>query len=248
MPFIRRRLSLLQPINTSRYDNMSAAIDTELFATIRNELFTCVVGDVMDSMGYTHQFLPPHIRPLAPEMRLVGRAKTVQEADCTGRKVHSEDSDHAFGVMFEALDSLKENEVYVCAGASPSYATWGELMSTAAINSGAVGAVVEGYSRDTKGILELNFPTFSIGCYGQDQGLRGRVIDYDCPIEFTNHVQVQPGDIIFGDIDGVVAIPKAIAAEVIRLALEKVRGENMVKKLIQEGMPTRQVWDTYGIM
>jgi len=223
-------------------------MDTAFFQTIREELFTCVVGDVMDSMGYTHQFLPQHIRPLRSDMRIIGRAKTVQEADCTGRKVHSEDRDHAFGVMFEALDSLKAGEVYICAGASPNYATWGELMSTAALNSGAAGAVVEGYSRDTNGILELNFPTFSMGPYGQDQGLRGRVIDYDCPIEFTNRVQVYPGDLVFGDVDGVVIVPKQIEKEVIEKALEKVRGENMVKKLIQGGMPTRQVWDEYGIM
>ena len=227
---------------------MSTKSDIERFKVIKDELFTCVVGDVMDALGYTHQFLPPHIRPLRADMRVIGRAKTVQEADCTGRKVHSEDRDHAFGVMFEALDSLKENEVYVCAGASPNYATWGELMSTAALNHGAAGAVVEGYSRDTNGILALDFPTFSIGCYGQDQGLRGRVIDYDCPIEFSNRVRVEPGDLIFGDIDGVLAIPKAIEEEVIHGALEKVRGENKVKKLIQEGMPTRRVWDEYGIM
>lgn len=215
---------------------------------IEDELFTCVVGDVMDTMGRTHQFLPPSIRPLREDMRLVGRAKTIQEADCTGRRIHHKDQDHAFGVMFDALDGLKENEVYICSGASPNYACWGELMSTAALQHGSAGAVIEGYSRDTLGIYELNFPTFSMGCYGQDQGLRGRVIDFDCPIEFSNKVLVNPGDIVFGDIDGVVIIPQEIEDEVIEAALEKVRGENMVKKLIQAGMPTRQVWDEYGIM
>jgi len=227
---------------------MNFETDKELLETIREELFTCVVGDVMDAMGRTHQFLPPQIRPVSENMRIVGRAKTILEADCCGRRVHHEDRDHAFGVMFDALDSIKENEVYICTGSSPNYACWGELMSTAAIHRGAVGAVVEGYSRDTEGIRGLNFPTFSMGFYGQDQGVRGRVIDYDCPIEFSNHVLVNPGDIVFGDIDGVVVVPREIEAEVIEAALEKVRGENMVRKLIQEGMPTRQVWDQYGIM
>ncbi len=77
--------------------------------------------------------------------------------------------------------------------------------------------------------------------------MRGRVVDYDCPIEFSNGVLVGPGDIVFGDIDGVVIIPRAIEDEVIDAALEKVRGENMVRKLIEEGMPTRKVWDTYPI-
>lgn len=227
---------------------MEFKTDQERLDTISEELFTCVVGDVMDTMGYLHQYLPPNIRPLREDMRIIGRAKTVLEADCSGRRVHHEDKDHAFGVMFDALDSMKDNEVYVCTGSSLNYACWGELMSTAARQRGAVGAVLEGYSRDTLGIYGLNFPTFSTGCYGQDQGMRGRVIDYDCPIEFSNKVLVNPGDIVFGDIDGVVIIPKLIESEVIEAALEKVRGENRVRKLIQEGMPTRQVWDEYGIM
>lgn len=222
--------------------------DQQMLDTIRRELFTCVVGDVLDAMGHTHQYLPPGIRPVSEDMRVIGRAKTVLEADCHGRKVHHENRDHAFGLMFDALDSIQVNEVYICTGSSPNYACWGELMSTAAMHRGAVGAVVEGYSRDTLGIRSLQFPSFSMGFYGQDQGVRGRVIDYDCPIEFSNKVLVNPGDIVFGDIDGVVIVPRQIEAEVIEAALEKVRGENRVRQFIQEGMPTRQVWDEYGIM
>ena len=189
--------------------------EQEKLDTISNELFSCVIGDVMDTMGYTHQYLPPHIKALREDMRIVGRAKTVLEADCSGQKIHSENRQAAFGLMFDALDSLKPNEVYLCTGSSPNYACWGELMSTAAMHRGAVGAVVEGYSRDTLGIYRLDFPTFSLGRYGQDQGIRGRVIDYDCPIEFSNGVLVNPGDIVFGDIDGVVIIPSAVEDEVI---------------------------------
>jgi regulator of RNase E activity RraA len=227
---------------------MSAPKNDELLNALRDELFTCVVGDVLDTMGRRHQFLPPQLRPVSDGMRVIGRAKTVLEADCHGRRVAHEDRDHAFGVMFDALDSMQPGEVYICTGSSPNYACWGELMSTAARHRGAVGAVIEGYSRDTEGVRALGFPTFSMGFYGQDQGMRGRVIDYDCPIEFSNKVLVHPGDIVFGDIDGVVIIPREIETDVIEAALEKVRGENKVRKLIQEGMPTRQVWDEYGIM
>jgi len=222
--------------------------DKEKLDTLSRELFSCVIGDVMDGMGYTHQYLPPEIRPLQDDMTVVGRAKTILEADCAGQSIHHENREAPFGVMLDALDSMKENEVYVCAGASPTYALWGELMSNAARYRGAVGAVMEGYSRDTKGTCEMGFPTFSYGPYGQDQGVRGRVIDYDCPIRFSNHVQVNPGDIVFGDIDGVVIIPKSIEDEVIAAALEKVRGENLARKRIQEGVPTMQVWDELGIL
>ena len=94
-------------------------------------------------------------------MVVIGRAMTVLEAD-----VYSESASSAggaamaqsFGLMFEALDDLKRDEVYVCTGASPRYALWGELMSTRAIKLGAAGAVVDGYLRDTQGILAQNFP------------------------------------------------------------------------------------------
>jgi len=224
------------------------ANDNELFSLIDQELFSCVMGDVLDHMGHRTQFLPPHVRPLHDGMKIIGRAMTVQEADCAGTYIQHKDKDSAFGVMFEALDSLQRGEIYVCTGSTNAYACWGELMSTRAMHCGAVGAVIEGYSRDTNGILSLNFPTFSFGPYGQDQGVRGRVIDYRCPIRFSNGVIVNNGDLIVGDIDGVVAIPSNVEEEAIQLALKKVRDENMVAKKIREGMPTREVWDTYGVM
>jgi regulator of RNase E activity RraA len=154
----------------------------------------------------------------------LSRALTVLEADCATTRIASQDRDAAFGLMFEALDSLQPGELYVCTGSGNTYACWGELMSTRARHCGAVGAVIEGYSRDTHGIRRLDFPTFSHGPYGQDQGVRGRVIDYRCPIEFSNGVRVLNGDLLVGDIDGVVAIPQDVEKETIERALQKVRG------------------------
>ncbi len=223
--------------------------DHILFETIRKELFTAVIGDIMDKMGYTHQFLSPQIQPLTDDMFVAGRAMTVLEADC-----FEELNDGAnpilskpFGLMLEALDDLKENEVYICTGSSPNYALWGELMSTRAMKLKAVGAVVDGYSRDTKGILELGFPTFSYGRYAQDQAPRGKVIDYRVPIEI-NGVRINSGDIIVGDIDGVCVVPKEIEKEVIKGALEKARGEKTVQKAITDGMSAVEAFNKYGIM
>lgn len=224
--------------------------DKELFKLIREELFTAVVGDIMDTMGYLHQFLPPQVQPLRDDMKIAGRAMTVLEAD-TFEKVTSNSPNpimgQAFGLMLEALDDLKEDEVYICSGSSPRYALWGELMSTRAKILGAAGAVVNGYSRDTKGILHLNFPTFSYGRYAQDQGPRGKVIDYRCPIEI-GEARVNDGDIIIGDMDGVCVVPREIEEDVIKGALEKARGEKTVAKAIAGGMSARESWDTYGIM
>jgi len=221
--------------------------DQHIFNLCNEKLFTSVVGDVMDGLGLRHQCLPPHIRPLSPTMKLVGRAMTVLEADCASTVKGSGDSD-PFGLMFEALDSLKPGEIYICTGSSPSYACWGELMTTRAKILSARGAVMEGYSRDTHGVLKMDFPVFSMGSYAQDQGIRGRVIDFNCPIEFSNKVLVEPGDLILGDIDGVVAVPRLVVQEVIQKALEKVSKENLVKKAIEAGMSTREAWNTYGVM
>lgn len=224
--------------------------DNSLFAVTRSELYTAVIGDIMDKMGYVHQFLPARVRPLRGDMFVVGRAMTVLEADVIENSTDKGSNPllkRSFGLMLEALDDLKENEVYICTGSSPAYALWGELMSARAIQCKAVGAVVNGYSRDTKGILELNFPCFSYGPYAQDQAPRGKVIDFRVPIEIEG-VRINDGDILVGDIDGVCVVPRAIEEEVFTQALEKARGERMVLKKIQEGMPAREAFDKFGIM
>jgi len=224
--------------------------DDEIFAIVRKELFTAVIGDIMDKMGYFHQFLPPQVQPLRDDMFIVGRAMTVLEADTFEDLSTSGNNpvmSQPFGLMLEALDDLKKNEVYICTGSSPSYALWGELMSTRARILGAVGAVVNGYSRDTDGILKMNFPTFSYGRYAQDQAPRGKVIDFRVPIEIEG-TRINDGDIIIGDMDGVCVIPKEIEVEVLTGALEKARGEQIVKKAIEEGMGAKEAFDKYGIM
>ncbi len=218
--------------------------DEELFDTLRRELFTAVVGDVMDTMGLLRQFLPPQLRPLRDDMVVTGRAMTVLEADVPS------DTDLAtepFGLMFRALDDLKAGEVYVCAGGSPRYALWGELMSTRATKLGAAGAVVDGYHRDTSGILRLGFPTFSYGGYAQDQAPRGKVTDFRVPLE-VGGVKVTPGDIVFGDLDGVCVIPRDAEEEVFRSALEKVQKENLVGQAIEEGMSAQEAFEKFGVM
>ncbi|MBS0028994.1 RraA family protein [Chitinophaga sp. 22321] len=223
--------------------------DDELFSLIKGELFSAVVGDVMDKMGLFRQFLPPQIQPLHSAMVVAGRAMTVLEADMISgeQSLHNATLQQPFGLMLRALDDLKKNEVYICTGSSPTYALWGELMSTRAMKLGAAGAVVNGYSRDTRGILKLQFPTFSYGRYAQDQGPRGKVLDFRIPIEM-NGVIIQPGDIVLGDMDGACIVPQHAEQDVFRLALEKVRGEKIVQREIENGMSASAAFEKYGIM
>lgn len=224
--------------------------DQELFSIIRRELFTCVVGDVMDKMGLQHQFLPPQIRPLRPDMVLIGRAMPVLAVDVFEEKVSGTKNklmQKPFGMMLEALDDLKANEVYVNTGSSPRNALWGELMSTRALKLGAAGAVLNGYLRDTKAVLNLKFPAFSWGSYAQDSAPRYKVVDFRIAIEI-GAIRIRPGDFLFGDIDGVCVIPVEAAEETFTKALEKARGEKLVKKALQEGASAVEAFEKYGIM
>lgn len=229
---------------------MAWVSDAELFATIRRQLFTSVIGDVMDRLGLQDRFLPPAIRPLRRDMFVVGRAMPVLEADVTGTRDECPDNPvmtRPFGLMFAALDDLRVGEVYVCTGASLSYALWGELMSTRARHLGAAGAVLDGFSRDTRALFDGPFPVFSHGSYGQDQEPRGKVLDFRTRVRI-GLTWVEPGDIVVGDIDGVCVVPHAAERDVIRLALEKVEGEDRVRRAIEEGMSTVQAFERFGIM
>ncbi len=224
--------------------------DDELFKIIQQELFTCVVGDVMDKLHLLHQFLPPQIQPLRQDMIVIGRAMPVLSVDVFEERVLGTANklmEKPFGLMLEALDDLRPNEVYVNTGSSPRNALWGELMSIRARKLKSSGAVVNGYTRDTKAILKLNFPTFSWGSYGQDSAPRYKVVDFRVPLEIGG-VQVRPGDILFGDIDGVCVVPTEASCDVFSKALEKVRGERLVRKALEEGSTAVAAFEKHGIM
>ena len=215
--------------------------ETEMFDLMKEKLYTPVVGDILDVMGYTHQFLPQAIRPIKEGMKLAGKAMTVLMIDVYGPQIKP------FGLLTEALDQLSENEIYIATGGTKRCAYWGELLTATARTRKAVGAVLDGWHRDTPQVLEQNWPVFSCGCYAQDSSVRTQVVDFRCPIEI-GQVTIQDGDIIFGDIDGVLVIPKAIAEEVVVKSLEKASGEKLVRKAIEGGMSATDAFAKFGIL
>jgi regulator of RNase E activity RraA len=229
---------------------MSAMDDETLFRLLKTELFTAVVGDVLDVMGYRHQFLPAGIMPLQSATKLAGRAMPVLEADIFDAGSEASKGPLAqkpFGLMFEALDDLQANEIYVATGSSLRFALWGGLMSTRAVHLRAAGAVLDGYIRDSAEIETLGFPVFSRGLYAQDQGARGKVIDFRCAVEIEG-IRIRPGDLLFGDREGVLVIPQAAEQEAIARASEKVSTENLVAKAIRGGMSAAEAFVRFGVM
>lgn len=128
------------------------------------------------------------------------------------------------GLLPEAIDVCVEDAVYIVTGGDRRCSYFGEIMTARLKAKGAVGAVVDGYMRDTRQVLEQGFPVYSMGRDAQGSIMHNQVIAYNVPVEIGN-ININPGDLIFADIDGVVVIPKAIESEAIRVTLLKVRGE-----------------------
>jgi regulator of RNase E activity RraA len=208
---------------------------------ITQHLHTSVIGDILDGMGQYHQFLPPEIRPLREGPPLVGRTMPVLIDDEYGPP------ERAFGRLTHALDDLTTGEVYIARGGRIDCAAWGEIMTTVARERGASGAVIDGYHRDTLRVRAHRWPVFSRGSYGQDAGVRASVRDFRVPIEIGG-VRIAPGDLVVGDVDGVVLIPQTIEDEVIERSLAKVRAESTVLAAISAGMSSTEAYTTYGVL
>lgn len=220
---------------------MSARTDAELFELMKTVLYTPVVGDILDSIGRTHQFLPPAVRPMLPHMKLAGRAMPALVSDVYGPQ------QKPFGLLTEALDQLEPGEVYVSTRIVQPVAMWGEILTASAQRRGAVGAVVDGYHRDTPQVLARDFPVFSWGGYAQDSSVRTVVRDFRVPVELGG-VRIAPGDLVFGDADGVLVIPRSVEDEVIEAAVEKASTENLVGTAIDAGMSATAAFARFGVL
>src|SRR5690349_16070832 len=193
--------------------------DSDLFPLVRSTLYTPVVGDILDRLGFYHQFLPQEVQPMREDMVVVARATPVLLVSVSGPQPDM------FLQLTRALDQIEAGEVYVTTEALDC-ASWGEIMTATAKARGGTGAVLNGFHRDTPQVLEQNWPVFSRGRYAQDAGVRSAVVDYRCPI-YVGEVRIDPGDLIFGDLDGVLIIPQSVVSDVMTKALEKARGEKL---------------------
>lgn len=216
--------------------------EDQLLALLRERLYVAVVSDILDSAGLHDQVMDVRLRPLAPAMRLIGRAHTVLTADVYERQANP------YKLEIEAVDALKPGDIMVAStGRSVRTSFWGELLSTAAVARGATGCVVDGYVRDALKIIEMNFPVFTAGLRPVDSAYRSTVIQYGCPVD-CGGVIVRPGDIIFGDYDGIIVIPADRLEATVTAALAKVEGENNSRQMLLEGALLRDVYDRYGVL
>ena len=208
------------------------------------KLYVAAVCDILDDLGYKAQAMHHRLRPLDPaNCTFIGHARTIQ-----WMLMDYVVEDDPYGLELAAMDSLRPGDVVVhCTDHGGLNAPWGELMSTAAKMRGAVGCICDSQIRDCQKIMALRFPVFAAGIRPLDSKGRGRVMAFDVPI-LCGDVHVKPGDLIFADFDGIVAIPSGIAEKVLEAASEKATRENLSRKELLEGKLLAEVYKKYGVL
>jgi len=210
----------------------------------RKKLYTAVIADTLDSLGYHKQVLTPGILPLDPSLKLCGLARVGLYMPI----YHDDDTVNVYENEIVLVDNLKEDEVPVlCCHGNQKIAPWGELLSTRSSYLKAAGCLTDGCIRDSDMIREMKFPVFSKGTNPVDTKFRGKMMMADVPGEIGG-VRIQSGDLVFGDNDGVVVVPSNIISEVANKALEKVNSENIVRDEIKEGNKLTDIFKKHGIL
>jgi len=209
------------------------------------DLSAAVLSDVMDVLGLMNQAMQPFVRPLDESLVLAGRART----GLYMLAYEVRDGENPYEVEIALVDDLKPGDVPVlaCNGPTQRVAPWGELLSTAAQVRGAAGCITDGLVRDVRQIREMRFPVFHGGIGPLDTKGRARMVQRSVPVECAG-VKVRDGDIVFGDVDGVVVIPQERAAEVLARASEKVAGEGRTRDELRQGRLLREVFEKYRIL
>lgn len=217
--------------------------DKQVFKKMADNLYADAIADILDEMGFRDQVLDPKlsIRPLHPGMVAVGRVWTLVND-------HDDRSDDPYEKAIEAMDMMKEGQLLVATGKSPlDTGIFGELSATRVWNQGGTGALVNGFSRDGRKILEMGFPLFCQGISPIDTTGRVRVVDYGCPVNLGGK-EVRCGQILFADYDGLVVIPEEAEAEVIEKALERAEVETKVREELKAGATMDEVWKKYHVL
>jgi regulator of RNase E activity RraA len=211
---------------------------------IKQKLFVALISDTLDAAGVTNQALPARIRPLDTGLKMVGRARTGLFMDV----YDVQPDENPYELEIALIDSLRPGDVAVMAcAASGRIAPWGELLSTASRERGAVGALMDGYVRDTHAIAAMRFPVFHGGIAPLDSKGRGKIMAIDVPVECAG-VRVCPGDLVVGDADGVVVVPRAVEAQVLEAAFTKLQSERNTLSDLKRGLLLKDCYEKYGVL
>lgn len=209
---------------------------------IKNKLFSAVINDALDGLGYRHQSPNIPFKAYSGVDRIVGRCKTTLWAD-----MYHNDS-NPYELELQSVDSCQPGDILIAAaGGSNRSGIWGELLSTAAQNRGCLGAIVHGAVRDIAQMRRMKFPVFATAHSVYDSLHRQKVIDVDVPVQI-GEVFFPPNALVYCDEDGMVVIPPEVEAEAIEKAMNKVDAENVTRNEIKNGMKAADAYKKYGVL
>jgi regulator of RNase E activity RraA len=208
------------------------------------QLYSAVLSDALDIVGMEGQAMSPRMRPLDDTLKMCGRARTGAYMEVP----YVADGVNPYALEIAIVDDLKPGDVAVFScGGSSRIAPWGSLLSTATTARGAAGCVTDGFVRDIIEIRAMRLPVFAVGIAPLDSKGRGQIQAVDVPV-ICDGVRVSPGDLVFGDADGVVVVPQALEADVLRIAFEKINGEHHSIAELRAGGYLRDVYAKYGVL
>ncbi len=209
---------------------------------MRKELYSAVLCDALDGLGYRNQSPRVQLPRWSGAEKLVGRCKTTLWVDMA----HADP--RPYELELQAVDNCRPDDVLIAAaGGSMRSGIWGELLSTAARNSGCVGTIVDGGVRDIAKMRSMGFTTFARGACIYDSLNRQRVVDVDVPVEIDG-VCFNPGDLVLADVDGVVVVPQEIEKQALQRAWDKVHAENITRDAIKDGMKAVAAYKKFGVL
>jgi 4-hydroxy-4-methyl-2-oxoglutarate aldolase len=204
-------------------------------------IYTAAVTDVLDKHGYYNQTLPHDIVPLAPETRLAGVA-----FPASGKQSRNAETEGPIRAFLKLLGAVPRDAVLVIQANDDVAAHFGELSAVAMKARGVRGVVVDGATRDAAYVLREKFPLFCRYRTPQDSLPRWRAVDWGRPVTIGN-VRIAAGDIVVGDLDGVVVVPKKLALDVLLECESLLDAENLVRDAVRRGMAPLQAYDKFGV-